>query len=128
MSTAIKAMLVGVAMCALAAPAHAYTINGTTPRGGGSVTIELHKPIGPGILQLMLTSPPVNAGTPYVVGFCIGRVANPCNDGLGMSLLPGHSAVVPVDAGLFTTSGYAITVGAGTAVPIPYSLEVDTLR
>jgi hypothetical protein len=51
MKTPIKAMLVGVGACALAAPALAYTISGTIPAGARSVVIKLHRPNPAGLRE-----------------------------------------------------------------------------
>jgi hypothetical protein len=127
MKSLLKTTLFGAAACALAAPAFAYTINGTIPPHAPPqpVTIALHQPIGPGILKLTFTAPPVNAGVRYVISFCIGPAAHPCV--LPLSVLEGQQAVVPVDANLFTVEHDVISVGQGTKVAVPYTLEVDTL-
>lgn len=127
MKRLINTTLLGATACALAAPAFAYTINGTIPPHAPPepVTIALHEPISPGILKLTFTAPPVNAGVCYVVSFCIGPAAHPCL--LPLSVLEGQQAVVPVDADLFTTDHYVISVAQGTKVAVPYTLEVDAL-
>jgi hypothetical protein len=85
----------------------------------------LHQPISPGILKLTFTAPPVNAGVRYVITFCIGPVSHPCV--LPLQVLEGQQAVVPVDANVFTTEHYVISVEQGTSVAVPYTLEVDSL-
>ena len=127
MKALIKTTLVGATTFALAAPAFAYTINGTIPPHAPPepVTIALHQPIGPGILKLTFTAPPVNAGVRYVISFCIGPAVHPCL--LPLSVLEGQQAVVPVDANLFTAEHYVISVAQGTKVAVPYTLEVDAL-
>jgi hypothetical protein len=127
MKALLKTTLAGAAACAFAAPAFAYTINGTIPphEPPEPVTIALHQPISPGILKLTFTAPPVNAGVRYVITFCIGPASHPCL--LPLSILEGQQAVVPVDANLFTTDHYVISVGQGTRVAVPYTLEVDAL-
>jgi hypothetical protein len=125
MKTPIKAMLVGVGACALAAPALAYTISGTIPAGARSVAIKLHRPIPPGFVKLTLNAPPKNAGVAYALDFCIGPAANPC--GLPtdrvVNVPEGQTRVEVVPSAIF--SGNVFVVGQGTRVPVPYSVQVD---
>jgi hypothetical protein len=136
MNTAIKTMMLGIAACAFAAPAFAYTLTGTIPgviRGQQpkAVAINLQKPPGGGYLKLTLSSPLVNAGVPYSVGFCVAPpsapVTHPCSTptdrGSGFLVVPGQQAIVFVSTNIYPNS--VVWVEQGTFVAVPYSLEVD---
>jgi hypothetical protein len=131
MKIAIKAMMLGVAACAFAAPAFAYTLTGTIPgtKPPKSVAIHLQKPPpGAVYLKLTLSSPPVNAGVGYSVGFCVAPASapHPCSTtNAGLLVLPGQQAIVFVASNIYPD--YVVWVGQGTAVSVPYSLEVDTV-
>jgi hypothetical protein len=124
MKTMIKAMMIGVAACALAAPAFAYTIIGTIPPGH-TVVIPLHRPIKPGFMKLSLTAPPKNAGTPYALDFCIGPAANPCGllTDRDFSVSKGQTRIEAVDAAVFRTNVFVVV--QGTRIALPYVVKVD---
>ena len=125
MKIAIKSTMIGVAACAFAAPAFAYTISGTIPPGHRPVVIPLHRPIKPGFMKLSLTAPPKNAGVPYALDFCIGPAANPC--GLPTDRVftvdKGQTRIESVDAAIFQTNVFV--VGQGTRIALPYVVKVD---
>jgi hypothetical protein len=126
MRTSIKALMLGIAACALASPASAYTINGVIPAGTTPVVINLRQPIRPGLLRFRFYAPPKNAGVPYAIDFCIGPAFNPC----GLPAPTSHVINVPkgqvrsanFDSGIFATNVFV--VGQGTRVPVPYSVQV----
>ena len=78
MKTAIKTMMLGIAACAFAAPAFAYTLSGTIPPHAPpkSVVLHPHMPLPP-LVRLTMSAPPVNAGVSYALTYCIGPAANP---------------------------------------------------
>jgi hypothetical protein len=134
MKTAIKAMMLGVAACAFAAPAFAYTLTGTIPGGvqgkpSKSVAIQLQKPPSTkGFLKLTVSSPPVNANVPYTVTFCVdfASAAYPCSTGTTAALslvVPGQQAVVFIPTYIYPKE--VIWIGHGTAVAVPYIVDVD---
>ena len=125
MKVQIKSLLVGVFASAFATQALAYTISGVIPPGHTPVVINLHRPIGPGLIRFVFSAPRKDAGVLYALDFCIGPAANPCGR-------PGaHVVNVPVGAtrsanfssALFSTN--VLVVGQGTRVPAPYSVRVN---
>jgi hypothetical protein len=129
MKIAIKAMIAGAAVCAFAAPASAYTINGTIPgKTKNMIANHLQKPpSAKGNLKLTFSSPPVNAGVPYVVGFCLAAASapasNPCGSEVGLYVLPGQQLIVFVASNFYPN--YVVWVGQGTNAAVPYTLDVD---
>jgi hypothetical protein len=124
MKTVIKAIAAGVAVCALTAPAFAYTINGVVRPRTKPYVITLHKPIPAGFVQLTLSAPPRNAGVPYTLDFCIGPAANPCAlpSSQVFTVFPGQPLVVLVQWYAFSGNVFAVT--QGTTVVVPYSVTV----
>ena len=129
MKTVLKTMMIGVAACAFAAPAFAYTINGTIPGTSPPIAIHLQKPpSSKGYLKLTVSSPPVNAGVPYAVNFCVNYASapHPCSSttkGAGSLIVPGQQAIVFVPASIYPKE--IIWIGQGTAVAVPYVVDVD---
>jgi hypothetical protein len=128
MKIAIKATMLSVAACAFAAPAFAYTINGTIP-ANSLVAIHFQQPpSSKGYLKLTVSSPPVNAGVPYAVSFCVNYASapHPCSSttkGAGSLIVPGQQAIVFVPASIYPKE--VIWIGQGTAVAVPYIVDVD---
>jgi hypothetical protein len=117
--------LAGVVVWALPAPAFAYTISGTIPPGRTPVVINLHKPIGPGLVKFKFSAPSVNAGVRYVVGFCIGKRTNPCGMPTSrvVNVPQGQVRSASFPSTLFSTN--ILVAGQGTRVPVPYSVQVN---
>ena len=130
MKTATKIMMVGVAACAFAAPAFAYTLTGTIPGNTRHMTaIHLQQPPGIGFLKLTLSAPPANVGVGYGVSFCVSLASlpasNPCalTTQAGLLVLSGQSATMFVASTIYPTS--VVWVGTGLRVAVPYTLDVD---
>jgi hypothetical protein len=133
MKTALKTIVIGIAACAFAAPASAYTINGTVAGNSRNWTaIHLQKPPSPnGYLKLTLSAPPANVGVGYSVGFCIAlasmRASSPCpaisSTEAGLLVVPGQPTIVFIDAN--TYPNYVVWVRTGLRAAVPYSLDVD---
>jgi hypothetical protein len=128
MKTVINTMMIGIAACAFAAPAFAYTLNGTIPatKPPKWVAIHLQKPpSSSGYLKLTLSSPPVSAGVPYSVNLCFGPASTPvsCGSNAGFLVLPGQQSIVFVAASIYPND--VIWVQQGTTVAVPYSVDVD---
>jgi len=129
MKFAIKVLIAIAAMCAFAAPAFAYTINGTIPGGKVSYTaVNLKKPIPLNNWVKLTISIPQKLyhGTVYAVTFCVGQKISSCTGGYAFSLIPGgQQNVVFYDAKAFSSLGYPIWLGTGLADPVPYVIDVD---
>jgi hypothetical protein len=130
MKTAIKTIMIGVAACAFAAPAFAYTINGTIPGNTRNMTaIHLQKPPSPnGYLKLTLSAPDTNVGVGYSVAFCISPASSPAShpcpsNGPGLLVVPGQPTIVFVYANIYPS--YVVWVGTGLRAAVPYILDVD---
>jgi len=126
MKIAIKSMMIGIAACAFAAPAFAYTINGTIPPNG-KVVIQLQKPI-PQHTLIMLTligppGPPPGPGVSFPMTLCIGSAANPCP--LPIYAPQGLKMIATFAGG--TLAGNKITISQASKVAVPYTLDVDVL-
>lgn len=123
MKTLIKTTLAGAAACALAAPAFAYTLNGSIDHGPAQ--IHLQQPIPKtGYVKLTVTIPNVKiSGIPYSVGFCVGPTSN-CFQ-ISPSIPGGQQITVIYDAA--TLAAYGIWLDKGTAAPVPYTVNVDYL-
>jgi len=125
MKPALLSAMAGAALCALAGPAGAYTINGVIPPGRAPVVIALRRPIRPGVISFEFSAPRVNAGVPYAVDFCLGPRANPCG-------LPG-ARVVNVPEGQSRSAAFSsilltrnvLVAGQGTRVAVPFSVTVN---
>jgi hypothetical protein len=124
MKVMIKAIVFGIVACAIAAPASAYTLSGMIPPGG-RVTLRLLKPLPPGAIKLTMSAPPVNAGVPYAITYCIGSAANPCGlpSDLTFEVGAGKTIVRSVPSHLFTTNMFV--VGQGTKKPVPYKVQIN---
>lgn len=125
MKTAIKTMMIGVAACAFAAPAFAYTISGTIP-ANGKVVVQLQKPIPHRAIMLTLfgpPGPPLGPGVTYPISFCIGLAANPCP--LPILAPQGLKMIVTLAWGYLVSN--TITLGQASKVAVPYTLEVEVL-
>jgi hypothetical protein len=132
MKTAIKTMMLGIAACTFAAPAFAYTINGTIPSSRNWTAIHLQKPPSTGgFLKLTLSAPPANVGTSYAVSFCIALksmpASNPCpatsSTEAGLLVVPGQPTTVFVLANAYPN--FVVWVRTGLSAAVPYSLDVD---
>jgi hypothetical protein len=107
------------------------TLTGTIPPGRKPVVILEGPPpeIVTGHPLKFTFSAPLpdhDAPVPYVLGFCIGPVANPC--GLPTSFVVevpgGEERTSVVDAGIFKKTD-VLVVGQGTAVPLPYAVTFE---
>jgi hypothetical protein len=128
MKTAIKTMMIGVAACAFAAPAFAYTINGVIPPAAPPkpVVIHLHQPIPPnGKFLFRFFAPKVNAGVAYSLDFCIGPAFNPCGlpTSTDVTVPAGQQRLLTIDTSVFAHN--ILVVGQGTKKPVPYSVTVE---
>jgi hypothetical protein len=123
MQFAIKILIGAAAVCAWAAPASAYTINGTGP-GGGSVAVDLHKPIPPGgYVKFTLTIPQeLSAGIHYSVGFCLGPKMNSCQPGI---VVPGGQQIIVFYESAAASTYGKVWLGQGTSAAAPYVLDVE---
>jgi hypothetical protein len=135
MKAAVKTVLLGIVACTFAAPAFAYTINGTIaptmpPKW---VAVHLQKPASSNTyLKLTLSSPPVNAGIGYAINFCVALasapVSSPCasySTVAGSLILPGQQAIVFVNANAYPN--YVIWFQQGTKIAVPYTVDVDAV-
>jgi hypothetical protein len=123
---AMKAIIAAAAVCTVAAPAFAYTLNGTVP-AGGFVVINLHKPLRPGPVQFVFSAPPGGAGAAYALDYCVGRNAGAktcqiANMYSVVQIVPGQTATVSFPYKIFSTN--VLVVEQGTSAPVPYSVEV----
>jgi hypothetical protein len=127
MKPPIKAAMAGIAACSLPALASAYTISGVIPPGKSPLVIKLHQPIKPGYLKLTFTAPKKNAHVPYALDFCIGPVENPCGlpDDRVVNVPEGQTKSETVDAAIFAAN--VLVVGQGTAVALPYTVQVSSV-
>jgi hypothetical protein len=127
MKSAIKTTMIGVAACAFAAPAFAYTIGGVIPPSAPTkpVVIHLHQPIPPGKILFRFYAPKVNAGTPYSLDFCIGPSFNPCGlpTSTDVTVPAGQQRLLIVDVNVFAHN--ILVVEQGTKKPVPYSVTVE---
>jgi hypothetical protein len=125
MKTAIKIAIAGAALCALATDAFAYTLSGTIPPGRRPVVLHLHQPLPAGMTILTLSAPPVNAGVPYALGYCIGPASNPCGlpSDWTVNVPAGQSVMQIVPTSIF--AGKVFVVGQGTRKPVPYKVDVN---
>jgi hypothetical protein len=126
MKTAIKTMMIGVAACAFAAPAFAYTLTGTVPPNGKPVVIQLQKPIPHNVIMLTLNGPPgppPGPGVTYPMTFCISSAANPCP--LPILVPQGLKMIASFLSGSLV--GNTITISQVSKVAVPYTLEVEIL-
>jgi hypothetical protein len=126
MKVASTIMIAGAAVFALSAPASAYTLSGTIPPHAPPKSVVLHPHIPlPPLVRLTMSAPPVNAGVPYALTYCIGPAANPCglpND-WAVEVSAGQTVVRTVPASLFT--GKVFVVGQGTKKSVPYKVQID---
>jgi hypothetical protein len=131
MKTALKTMMIGVAACAFAAPAFAYTLTGTIPAfstptkppNTGAVLVNLQKPIATEYVKLTITAPQaLSLGIGYTVRVCVGPNLNSCP--LAVAVPPGGRQVV-----LYYLATdfkyYGIWLGQGTAAAVPYIIDVE---
>jgi hypothetical protein len=130
MKTAIKAMMIGVAACAFAAPAFAYTLTGTIPAfsvptkppNTGAVLVNLQKPIATSFVKLTITAPQaLSLGIPYAVKVCVGPNLNSCP--LAVVVPSGRQVSVYYLSGDFKY--YGIWLSQGTAAAVPYIIDVE---
>jgi hypothetical protein len=125
MNTAIKTMMLGIAACAFAAPASAYTLRGTVPADGHKAVIDLQKPIPTtySYVKLTLTLPQVlSAGIHYGAEFCVGPAGNPCPLPI---IVPGGQQIIVIFH--LPIPNYTLTVSQATVAAVPYTLKVDYL-
>jgi hypothetical protein len=124
MKTAIKTMMIGVAACAFAAPASAYTLTGTAVPNDQATVINLQKPITPGYVRLRIKMPQVSsAGTGYVIDFCMGPTTAPCK--LPVEIPGGQEIVVIYGSRTLATN--KLTLRNPTSGAVPYVVEVDNV-
>ncbi len=125
MKVARTIMIAGAAVFALAAQASAYTLSGTIPPHAPpkSVVLHPHMPL-PSLVRLTMSAPPVNAGVPYALTYCIGPAANPCgfSNDWTVEVPAGQTVVRTVPASLFTNKVFV--VGQGTKKPVPYKVQI----
>jgi hypothetical protein len=129
MKIAIKSTMIGVAACAFAAPAFAYTINATIPCDTRKMhAVHLQKPpAGATTLKLTLSAPP-GGGVAHTINFCIALASapalHPCpSNETEFIIVPNQQTVVFVDAGLYPH--YVIWAGTGTTLAVPLTVDVD---
>ena len=122
MQFAIKILIGAAAVCALATPASAYTINGTVP--GGNVAIDLHKPIPPGgYVKFTLTIPQeLSVGIHYSVEFCLGPKMNSCQPAI---VVPGGQQIIVFYESAAASNYGKVWLGQGTSAAVPYVLDVE---
>jgi hypothetical protein len=131
MKTAIKTMMIGIAACAFAAPAFAYTISGTIPGNTRNMTpVHLQKPPSKGgYLKLTLAAPPANVGIGYSVSYCVSPASSPpshpcfSSNVAGFVIVPGQQTIVFVNASIYPN--YVIWLGTGLSAAVPYTVDVD---
>ena len=122
---AVVALVLSVVSVRLA---YAYiTLNGMVPVGrAGVVILQAHQQSAntTDTLKFKFSAPSFNAGTPYVLSFCIGPAANPCAQPIYSVQVPGGEerlAVVP--SSVFANN--VLAVGQGTTRPVPYSVTME---
>jgi hypothetical protein len=130
MKIAMKAVIAAAAICALTAPACAYTISGTIPgvapgKLPKSVVINLQPfPQGASVVKFTLNVGSVNNnGVRYLVSVCLAPKNKPLCGPLALSVPPGVQAVVPISVSAFPAN--VLTLTQGTTLTIPYTLDVD---
>jgi hypothetical protein len=125
MKIGVKIVIAGAAVCALATEASAYTLRGVIPPGRRPVVLHLHQPLPPGMTTLVMTAPPVNAGVPYSLTYCIGPASNPCGlpDDWTAEVPAGQTVTRLVPTSIFT--GKIFVVGQGTRKSVPYAVNVN---
>jgi hypothetical protein len=125
MKLAIKAIVATAALCAFAAPAFAYTINGVIPPSAPPkpVVVHLRQPIPPGKILFRFYAPP--AAVPYALDFCIGPSFNPCGFSTSTDVIvPAiEQRLLIIDANVFAHN--ILVVKQGTRKPVPYSVTVE---
>jgi hypothetical protein len=123
MKIATKAMMAGIAACTFAAPAFAYTINGTVPPYGQWTSVKLQPPPKPAILKLTFSPTIVNPSFAFSINFCISPSPRSCQ--AMMIVPPGQQAILPLYSSNFPTN--SIWLQNGTHTALPYTLDVDTI-
>jgi len=124
MKTAIKTMMIGVAVCVFAAPASAYTLTGTVLPNDKATVINLQKPIAPGFVKLRITLPQASsAGTGYLTDFCLGPTTTACKLPIQ---IPGGQQIVVIYSSA-TLSKNKVTLRQATITAVPYVVEVDSV-
>jgi hypothetical protein len=109
--------------------AYAYiTLNGVVHSGGnGLVILQAHKLSGgTGTLKFKFSAPTFNAGTRYVLDFCIGPAANPCQSATTSYIVQvpvGEERLAVVDANVFANN--VLVVATGTTKPVPFSVTME---
>jgi len=130
MKTAIKSMMIGAAVCTVAAPAFAYTLTGTIPAfsaptkppNTGAVLVNLQKPIATSYVKLTITAPQaLSLGIGYGVTVSVGPKSNSCS--LAVVVPSGRQVVLYYYSGDFKY--YGIWLGQGTAAAVPYIIDVE---
>ena len=104
------------------------TLNGVVHGGGtGQVILQAHKLSGgTGTLKFKFSAPTFNAGTPYVLDFCIGPAANPCQSATTSYIVQvpvGEERLAVVDASVFANN--VLVVATGTTKPVPFSVMIE---
>jgi hypothetical protein len=104
------------------------TLNGVVHSGGtGLVILQAHTlSAGSGILKFKFSAPTFNAGTPYVLDFCIGPAANPCQSATASYIVHvpvGEERLGVVDANVFANN--VLVVATGTVKPVPFSVMIE---
>jgi hypothetical protein len=101
----------------------AITLNGTVPPGrSGIVIMEQNSSKSSGPIKFKFSAPTAGA---YVLAFCIGPAANPCNGpgSVVVSVPGGQERLAVVDAS--TLANNVLVVVQGTATAIPFSATVE---
>jgi hypothetical protein len=109
--------------------AYAYiTLNGVVHFGGtGLVILQAHKLSGgTGVVKFKFSAPTFNAGTPYVLNFCVGPAANPCQSPTTSYIVQvpvGEERLAVIDANVFVNN--VLVVATGTTKPVPFSVTME---
>lgn len=126
----LSAMAIALALTSLfVQEARAFiTLNGVVHGGGtGLVILQAHKlSAGTGTLKFKFSAPTFNAGTNYVLDFCIGPAANPCQSDTTSYIVKvpvGEERLAVVDGNVFANN--VLVVATGTTKPVPFSVMIE---
>jgi hypothetical protein len=121
MNTAIKTAMIGIAACAFAAPAFAYTLNGIVPPSPKPILIRPHNP-GTHTRFLFRFYAPASTAT---LDFCIGPGSNPCASAtsIDVKVFPTQQQLLFEDVSVFAHN--ILVVKQNTNKPVPYVVTVE---
>ncbi len=120
-----RLLIAALCACVLPTPGMAsQTLSGVLPPGTRLKILAVKRPVPPQQMHFRFYAPPVNAGVPYALDFCIGPRANPCGlpSDIVVNVPKGQTRLATYSSALFATK--VLAVGQGTARPVPYSVTI----